>query len=309
MKLNLIKHRKIYLWIPVALMAVSLAAILFKGLNYGIDFSGGNLFQVTFEKPVTLTEVNESLDKIAGEIPQLNATSRKVQLSEERVVILRSQEITEDEKDKVLENLRSIGNYSIDKIEKVGASIGEELKFAAIWSLVVGAVLIVLYITFRFEFFFAVAAVICLLHDVIIACGGISLLGYEVNNPFIAAILTMVGYSINDTIVIFDRVRENLTARRRLRLSTEQILETSVNQCVRRSLNTSLTTMFAVLALLIFGGDSLKSFVVALLIGVVVGTYSSMFLATPLVYIMTKNRNSLEKFDEKEKEEEEKILV
>ena len=149
-----------------------------------------------------------------------------------------------------------------------------------------------------------------MIHDAILALGGVVLLGYEVNTPFIAAILTIVGYSINNTIVIFDRIRENLLVRRRLRLSIEKIFENSVNQCFRRSMNTSLTTMFAVLALLIFGGDSLKTFVVALLIGVVVGTYSSMFLATLLVYMMSKNGKKLEKFDEKDKEEtEEKILV
>jgi len=310
MKLNLIKHRKIYLWIPTALMAVSLAAILFKGLNYGIDFSGGNLFQVVYEKPVTLADVNAALDKVSPDISQMNATSRKVQLSDDRIVILRSQEITEDEKDKVLETLKSVGDYKVEKIEKVGASVGEDLKFAAIYSLVIGSILIVIYITIRFEFIFAVGSIAALAHDVLLALGLVVILGYEVNTPFIAAILTIVGYSINDTIVIFDRMRENLKAKRRLRLTTEQIFENSVNQCLRRSVNTSVTTFFAVLALLIFGGESLRTFIVALLVGVTAGAYSSIFMAPLIVYLLSRGGKKLEEFAEKDKDEqEEKILV
>ncbi|MDR3258099.1 MAG: protein translocase subunit SecF, partial [Fusobacteriaceae bacterium] len=233
-----------------------------------------------------------------------------VQISDDKVVILRSQEINEDEKVIVLETLKSLGTYKIDKVEKVGASIGEELKYSAIYSLGIGAILIVIYITIRFEFIFAISAVIALIHDIIIAMGAVVLLGYEINTPFIAAILTILGYSINDTIVIYDRVRENLAARRRTKLSIQEILENSINQVISRSINTSITTLFSIIALLIFGGDSLKTFIVTLLIGVLVGTYSSLFVATPLVYLLSKNKKTLEEFDvEKKEDDEEKILV
>jgi preprotein translocase subunit SecF len=310
MKIRFIDDLKIYMSISLLLIIISIGAVFVKGFNYGIDFSGGNLFQITYDNGITLSGVNEKLDTISNEIPQLSANSRKVQISDDKVVILRSQEITEAEKEKVLETLKSLGTYKIDKVEKVGASIGEELKYSAIYSLGIGAILIVIYITIRFEFVFAISAVIALIHDIIIAMGAVVLLGFEINTPFIAAVLTILGYSINDTIVIYDRVRENLAARRRTKLSIQAILENSIGQVISRSVNTSLTTLFSIVALLIFGGDSLKTFIVTLLIGVLIGTYSSLFIATPLVYLLSKNKKTLEEFDaEKKEDEEDKILV
>lgn len=148
-------------------------------------------------------------------------------------------------KTEVLDNLKKIGNFEINKEEKVGASVGEELKTSAILALSIGAVLIILYITFRFEFTFAVAAVAALFHDLIIAIGVIALLGYEIDTPFIVAILTILGYSINDTIVVFDRIRENM--KRKNRGTFEQCLDKSVNQVMIRSLNTSVTTLYLLL--------------------------------------------------------------
>ena len=208
--------------------------------------------------------------------------------------------------------MKKIGNFEINKEEKVGASVGEELKTSAILALSIGAVLIILYITFRFEFTFAVAAVAALFHDLIIAIGVIALLGYEIDTPFIAAILTILGYSINDTIVVFDRIRENM--KRKNRGTFEQCLDKSVNQVMIRSLNTSVTTLFAIIAILVFGGDSLKTFIMTLLIGILAGTYSSVFIATPLVYIFDKNKKGPNKGfnsfkEETKKENEEKILV
>jgi len=144
--------------------------------------------------------------------------------------------------------------------------------------------LIIAYISFRFELKFALGGVIALLHDIIIAIGVIALLGYEINSSFIAAILTILGYSINDTIVVYDRIRENL--KRHKGLSLENIIDNSVNDVMTRSLNTSFTTLLAVLAVLIFGGDTLKSFMVTLLVGIGVGTYSSIFVASPIVYLL-----------------------
>lgn len=312
MQIEIIKNSKKFLGISAVFLIVSLVVFFAKGLNYGIDFSGGNLFQLKFEKSITLNQINSNLDEIAKTIHQVNPNSRKVQISEDNTVIIRTPELKESEKTEVLNNLKKIGNFEINKEEKVGASVGEELKTSAILALSIGAVLIILYITFRFEFTFAVAAVAALFHDLIIAIGVIALLGYEIDTPFIAAILTILGYSINDTIVVFDRIRENM--KRKNRGTFEQCLDKSVNQVMIRSLNTSVTTLFAIIAILVFGGDSLKTFIMTLLIGILAGTYSSVFIATPLVYIFDKNKKGPNKGfnsfkEETKKENEEKILV
>ena len=312
MQIEIIKNSKKFLGISAVFLTISLVVFFAKGLNYGIDFSGGNLFQLKFEKSITLNQINSNLDEIAKTIHQVNPNSRKVQISEDNTVIIRTPELKESQKTEVLNNLKKIGNFEINKEEKVGASVGEELKTSAILALSIGAVLIILYITFRFEFTFAVAAVAALFHDLIIAIGVIALLGYEIDTPFIAAILTILGYSINDTIVVFDRIRENM--KRKNRGTFEQCLDKSVNQVMIRSLNTSVTTLFAIIAILVFGGDSLKTFIMTLLIGILAGTYSSVFIATPLVYILDKNKKGPNKGfnsfkEETKKENEEKILV
>ncbi len=305
---------KQYLSVSFIAVAISLAIFLFKGLNYGIDFSGGNLIQLQYkEKVVTLNEVNENLNELAEKIPQLNPNSRKVQISDDGTIIVRTQELTEEEKNIVLDNLEKIGEYNLDKVEKVGASVGADLKKSAIYSLVIGSILIVLYITLRFELSFAISGIITLLHDIIIAIGVISFLNYEIDTPFIAAILTILGYSINDTIVIFDRIRENLRRMKTNNWTLEECMDISVDQTMIRSLNTTITTLFAVVAILIFGGDSLKTFIVTLLVGISAGSYSSIFVATPIVYLLNKrkNRDMGDYFKEKEESEErvEKILV
>lgn len=316
MQIGVIRNCKKYLGLSLVLVIISIAVLIFKGLNYGIDFSGGNLIQVKFENNITLKEINSVLDNVAKEVPQLSPNSRKVQVSEDNTVIIRSQELSEAQKELVLEDLKEVGAYKLDKVDKVGASIGKELKTSAIYSLAIGTVLIILYITLRFEFLFSIGAVTALLHDIIIAVGVIAILGYEVDTPFIAAVLTILGYSINNTIVVFDRVRENLRRKTKEKLSFEEILDRSINQVMIRTINTSVTTLFAIVAILIFGGDSLRTFIVTLLVGILAGTYSSIFVATSIMYLLdrkkTKNGGSgIEKKLQREekKESKEKIVV
>ena len=295
MKVNLhiIRNIKYYLSVSIVLVVLSIVVFFAKGLNYGIDFTGGNLFQLKYnDKKVTLTEINENLDKLSEKLPQVNSNSRKVQISEDGTVILRVPELKEEDKKEVLNSLQELGAFNLDKEDKVGASIGDDLKKSAIYSLGIGAILIVLYITLRFEFSFAIGGILSLLHDIIIAVGFIALMGYEVDTPFIAAILTILGYSINDTIVIYDRIRENLKRRHNKNWTLEDCMDESVNQTAIRSLNTSITTLFSVIALLIFGGASLKTFIMTLLIGILAGTYSSIFIATPIVYILNKRKGN-----------------
>ena len=295
MKVNLhiIRNIKYYLSVSIVLVVLSIVVFFAKGLNYGIDFTGGNLFQLKYnDKKITLTEINENLDKLSEKLPQVNSNSRKVQISEDGTVILRVPELKEEDKKEVLNSLQELGAFNLDKEDKVGASIGDDLKKSAIYSLGIGAILIVLYITLRFEFSFAIGGILSLLHDIIIAVGFITLMGYEVDTPFIAAILTILGYSINDTIVIYDRIRENLKRRHTKNWTLEDCMDESVNQTAIRSLNTSITTLFSVIALLIFGGASLKTFIMTLLIGILAGTYSSIFIATPIVYLLNKRKGN-----------------
>ena len=319
MKVNLhiIRNIKYYLSVSIVLVVLSIVVFFAKGLNYGIDFTGGNLFQLKYnDKKITLTEINENLDKLSEKLPQVNSNSRKVQISEDGTVILRVPELKEEDKKEVLNSLQELGAFNLDKEDKVGASIGDDLKKSAIYSLGIGAILIVLYITLRFEFSFAIGGILSLLHDIIIAIGFIALMGYEVDTPFIAAILTILGYSINDTIVIYDRIRENLKRRHTKNWTLEDCMDESVNQTAIRSLNTSITTLFSVIALLIFGGASLKTFIMTLLIGILAGTYSSIFIATPIVYILNKRKgNNMEDMFKDDDDEHndgkrvEKILV
>jgi protein-export membrane protein, secD/secF family len=319
MKVNLhiIRNIKYYLSVSIVLVVLSIVVFFAKGLNYGIDFTGGNLFQLKYnDKKITLTEINENLDKLSEKLPQVNSNSRKVQISEDGTVILRVPELKEEDKKEVLNSLQELGAFNLDKEDKVGASIGDDLKKSAIYSLGIGAILIVLYITLRFEFSFAIGGILSLLHDIIIAVGFIALMGYEVDTPFIAAILTILGYSINDTIVIYDRIRENLKRRHNKNWTLEDCMDESVNQTAIRSLNTSITTLFSVIALLIFGGASLKTFIMTLLIGILAGTYSSIFIATPIVYILNKRKgNNMEDMFKNDDDENnngkrvEKILV
>ncbi|NME35551.1 protein translocase subunit SecF [Fusobacterium sp. FSA-380-WT-3A] len=311
MQIEVIKNSKKWIAISLVFIFISIGSLIVKGLNYGIDFSGGSLFQLRFENTVSLKEINSTLDKIGKEISQFAGTGRKVQISEGQEVLIRVQEIAEQDKNKFYDKISEIGKYEIIKEDKVGASVGKELKTSAIYSLLIGGALIVGYITLRFEFMFALAAILALLHDIIIAIGGISILGYEIDTPFIAAVLTILGYSINNTIVVFDRIRETL--KKKTDLTFGEVLNKSINQVMVRSLNTSVTTLLAIISILIFGGESLRTFITTLLIGMIAGTYSSIFIASPIIYFLEKDRDKKvenSKYLEKEEDEyKEKIVV
>ncbi len=312
MYIEVIKHSKKWITLSTISFIIFLGMFLVKGLNYGIDFTGGNLIQLNYTKTITLGDMNRELDELAVEIPQLSSTARKVQVSQaDNNVIIRTAEMSDKETEKLLTNLQTLGDYKLERAEKVGATIGEELKTSAIYALTIGGLLIVLYITMRYEFKFAIAGILTLLHDVTAALGVIALLGYEVDTPFIAAILTILGYSINDTIIIYDRIRESL--RKKSDLTFGEVLNKSLNQVLVRSINTSVTTLLALVAILVFGGDSLRTFTTTLLVGIGVGTYSSIYISTPLVYLFEKKRD--DKYEPKKDDDddnshpEEKIVV
>ncbi len=297
MTVQIIGKSKIWLGISAILVVIAIFAIIGKGLNLGLDFTGGNLFEIKFskveadfkkngkvDKVEILKGLNVTLNEIGKEIPQFTSESRVVQIDDKGIALIRTKEIKEEEKSKFLEKLKGYDSYEVLKSEKVGATVGKELIQSALLAIIIGSLLIVVYISWRFELRFALGGVIALLHDVIIAIGAIALLNYEVSSSFIAAVLTILGYSINDTIVVYDRIRENMKKNKGVPL--ENIIDKSVNEVMTRSLNTSITTLLAVLAILVYGGDTLKTFMVTLLVGIGIGTYSSIFVASPIVYLL-----------------------
>ncbi len=297
MTVQIIGKSKIWLGISAILVVTAIFAIIGKGLNLGLDFTGGNLFEIKFskveadfkkngkvDKVEILKGLNVTLNEIGKEIPQFTSESRVVQIDDKGIALIRTKEIKEEEKSKFLEKLKGYDSYEVLKSEKVGATVGKELIQSALLAIIIGSLLIVVYISWRFELRFALGGVIALLHDVIIAIGAIALLNYEVSSSFIAAVLTILGYSINDTIVVYDRIRENMKKNKGVPL--ENIIDKSVNEVMTRSLNTSITTLLAVLAILVYGGDTLKTFMVTLLVGIGIGTYSSIFVASPIVYLL-----------------------
>ena len=297
MKINLkvIQRRTLFLGISAIMVIVSLISLFVIKLNLGVDFKGGELIQLKYDKKIDQNAVNETLNSLIGEIPKLKA--KRVQFSDtDNTVIIRTEQLDNTQKTKIMSELsKKTGKYEVVKNETVGAVIGKELTANAIQSLIIGSILIIIYVTIRFEFVYALAGVIALIHDVIIAFGVIALLKYEIDTPFIAEILTILGYSINDTIVVFDRIRENIQKNRKGKNKTVEpfdlVIEKSINQVFTRSIYTSLTTLFSVIVLLILGGDTLKTFSMTLFVGMLVGTYSSVFVASPLVYIMKKGKN------------------
>ena len=272
---DFMSRRKLALTISLVFVIASVFLLLTKGLNLGIDFTGGNVIQAEFE---TRPEINSVRQVISGVV----AREAMIQNFGEKGIIIRTNEDTEESRQNVMKALAA--NYSDMKItgfEKVGPVVGGELRRQAIIGVTIALLAILVYITVRFQFRFAVVSVVPLVHDVIIALGFFSLTQMEISSSFIAAILTIVGYSLNNTIIILDRVRENWGT-----LSREGIVNLankSLNQTLGRTINTTLTTLFPVIALCVWGGPVLMAFSYAMLVGIIAGTWSSMFVATGLL--------------------------
>jgi len=253
-----------------------------QGLNLGIDFTGGTILQISIPGDVKTADVR-------GVLEQMDMANAEVQKSGDQFYI-RTTELTQEQTDELMANLKTeFKDVEFLSAESVGATIGKELTRNAILAVAIAAVLMLVYITVRFEWTFGVAAVLGILHNVLIVLSIFALLRWEVNSDFIAAILTVIGYSINDTIVIFDRVRENLREKRKE--NNEELINRSVTQTINRSLNTGITAMTTLIFLLIFGGETIEIFVLTMLIGFVCGTYSSICIASPLWYDI-KNRQA-----------------
>ncbi|MEA3490172.1 MAG: protein translocase subunit SecD [Candidatus Omnitrophota bacterium] len=271
-----VKVRKIAYGVSLLVIILGMSLFVHRGVkNYGIDFTGGTLQQFRFREVIPVREIRGVLSGIGlGE-------AAIQQFGEGREYIIKSYGVKTET---ILEGLREKfgeGSFEMMRIETVGPAVGEDLRRAAVKALIFAMIGICLYISFRFEFRFAITAIIALIHDVLISLGMIALTGREISLPVIAALLTIVGYSINDTIVLFDRIREDRKFMRKA--GQEEIINTSINQTLSRTVLTSLTTLLVVLALFLFGGKVINDFSFVLLVGVIVGTYSSIFIASPLL--------------------------
>ena len=273
--IDFMKQRKTALLISLILMVASLGLIVTRGLNLGIDFTGGNVVQVEFSQPVPVGEVRDILSSVGQQ-------GAVIQAYGDRGMIIRISANEESVRKQVVDALRAReAGMQVIRLEKVGPVVGSELRKEAIIALFLALAGILAYITVRFQFRFAVVSVAALVHDAVITLGIFSLTGMEISSSFIAAILTIVGYSLNDTIVVLDRVRENWKFIREKGML--DMLNMSINQTLSRTINTSLTTLLPVIALYLWGGPVLQSFSFALLIGILVGTYSSIYIASALL--------------------------
>ena len=277
-----------FLTISGILIIASLVLLFTRGLNYGIDFVGGTIVQVKYEQAAPLDKIREVLEnsKYAG--------SNVAEFGSADEITIRftgtSSSVTNDASDDMNKILVPTGNFEIRKIDMVGAKVGAELREKGIMALTMALLAMLIYIGIRFEWRFAVASIIGLVHDVIITLGIISLFKIDVNLDMIAAILTLIGYTINDTIIVNDRIRESLQTTKERDL--DALINDSVSKTLSRTILTSSTTQFAVLTMLLFGGEIIYAFSFTLFVGIIIGTYSSIFVVSPFIKFLGFNTDS-----------------
>lgn len=275
LNLPFMKYRRLAIALSMLAIFISIGSLFVKGLSPSVDFTGGLVLQVRFDQPVEVGNVRASLS-------QIGQGQAIIQAFNDKDVLIRMQAEAEDVRREVLGTLeRDLGELTVLKIDKVGPVVGKELRQQALISLALALSGILLYMAFRFRFRFGVAAVLSLVHDSIIMLGIYSLLEKEISVSFIAAILTVIGYSLNDSIVVLDRVRENWPL-----IRTQGVLgliDNSINQTLSRTVNTSVTTLLPILAMYFFGGEVISNFAFAFLIGIVVGTYSSVYISSAIL--------------------------
>ncbi len=267
--------RRIPIILSAILIVVSLSSIIIKGFNYGIDFSSGYIVQLKFQNEI-------SVSKIESRFSSNNINDLSIQLygsNKDILIKLKDEEIFQQKNiNNYLNEIFSDMTFSISKLEYVGAQVGSELREKGEWAMLIALFSILIYVAIRFELIYGLGAITALIHDVIITLGFFSLFNLTFDLSVLAAVLAVIGYSLNDSIVVFDRIRENNITLRKL--SILNVLDKSINQTLSRTLVTSLTTLLVIISLLIFGGDSVSNFSIAMLIGIIVGTYSSIFVAS-----------------------------
>ncbi|MFW6030739.1 MAG: protein translocase subunit SecF [Halanaerobiales bacterium] len=276
--MDIIGLRKRWYTLSIILISLGMIFLIFRGLNLGHDFTGGTSLEFAFESSVS----NQEVRNIMADLNYEEFDVQQIQQDELQGVLIKMQNIDTDQVLEIEEAFKNqFPSSELLREETFGPVLGRELMLRALWALLIASVAIVIYVSIRFEFRFSVVAIIALLHDVLITVGLFAILGREINTAYIAALLTIIGYSLNDTIVIFDRIRENMKLSKRQ--SFAELANTAVIDTLPRSINTSVTTLIVILAIYLFGAIELQNFMLALFIGMTAGTYSSIFVASPLL--------------------------
>ena len=279
--IDFISKQKITGFLSIALIVAGIASLIMKGGPLlSIDFTGGTVAQVKFEKPVELGQLRETLSDYGFKGAEI------VEFGSPDEILIKTQ--FSGSSSEISEKLTlALGNsFTLRRVESVGPKIGKELQTDALKAIGLALLLILIYITFRFDRYYALGSVMALIHDVLITLGVFSLLDYEINLSIIAAFLTIVGYSLNDTIVVFDRIRENIP--KFMKKTLNDVVNISLNETLNRTVITSLTTMMVVVILFIWGGKVINLFAFALIVGIFIGTYSSLFVASPVMVYFEK---------------------
>ncbi|MEK7102914.1 MAG: protein translocase subunit SecF [Patescibacteria group bacterium] len=299
--IHIIKTRRIWLILSSVLFVVAVAALCTWGLKFGVDFTGGSIMEISYSNTAPTNEtIHEKLSSLElGEI--------EARRSGEQNVILRFKNVDQTTHQKILEALKPTGEFTEKSFDSIGPVIGKDLRNKSLWAIVIALALILAYLSFVFRkvshsvasWKYGAVAIVGLLHDIVLVAGVFAVLGkfagVEVTASFIAAFLTILGFSVHNTIVVFDRSRENLLKRGG---NFEEVVEYSVNQTLGRSINTSLTVLLVMTAVYFFGGESIRNFTLVLILGVLFGTYSSIFVASPLLVVwhnITKGRRAHKK--------------
>ncbi len=289
--IDFVGKRKIFISISLLIIAIGIISLIVKGgPKYGVDFAGGTIVQIKFNKNVQISQLRKVMSKDVS-IQSFGETGDEF--------LLRFPQTTADT-EALSNNIKTIliknfgkKSYEIRRIEMVGPKIGKDLRKKGLLAIIVAIIGILIYISIRFEFRFALGAVIALVHDVLITLGLFSILNKEIDLTILAAFLTIVGYSLNDTIIVYDRIRENM--KKYVKGNFGNIINKSINETLSRTILTSGTTLFVVLALFLFGGGVIHDFALALLIGIVVGTYSSIYIASPILLLLEKKNSKIKK--------------
>ena len=282
---NFTNYFKSMVLISLVIFLVSLMSLLIVGVKSSIDFTGGTVINVQVDTDVNLSNLRQVLEedlKQPVSVVEVNSNNETYILL--KMGYLSNEQVINDVLSKVYDN-----QYSINQIESIGPKIGDELKVNARNAIIASLLLIALYISIRFDGYYAIGSLFALLHDVLITLGVLVFMNMEISISIIAALLTIVGYSLNDTIVIYDRIRENMLLNPYR--NKKKVFNTSLNQTLNRTLVTSITTLIVVIVLYIYGGDVLRPFSFALIIGIILGTYSSIFIASPITLYLEEKYN------------------
>tara|TARA_A100001234_G_scaffold135341_1_gene118776 strand:+ start:999 stop:1898 length:900 start_codon:yes stop_codon:yes gene_type:complete len=286
MQINFMRPRKIASAISIVLVLISVVSLTFKGLNAGLDFTGGTLIEIKLSQPVNLEEIRGVLSSKIEDDFQVSYFG-----SEEDVLIKIPGGSENNLSDEIVSSLRDVFKFDLRRKDFIGPQIGEELRDDGGLGLLAALLVMMVYIMFRFQFKFALGALLALVHDVLIVLGFFSIFYIGFNLTVLAAVLAVIGYSLNDTIVVSDRIRENY--RKKRKSDNVDVINRSLNQMLGRTLVTSLTTLLVLLALLILGGDFIQNFAIALICGVIVGTYSSIYVLCNNLILMNLNFEDL----------------